>query len=444
MLHHPVGHRELRRGVVELDVAGEGRLAREDDRRGEDCESSDCGAQRPQVGRLRLIGPSSSPAIASPAAAAPPARRSCPVSVASSPARMTAPARAGARRPRQPLACGLDQPSAAEREPREDEREDDPGDEQGQRLSHWCDATVFTRRSARFADGSKTSICSSEPGRRRRRRRSVRGVDRDAAARRGHALLVGLSCEILEDIQRVRRRVRADDRVVGAPVADLGSPAAGSGRRRARRPSGSTRRSDRSAGRPSRSGAWPSRRPSAERPGWRRPGRSALRLRRRRVRRAGRIVVLRGRAARRRSPLRGRRDHRADRTLEMTPSRRRRFAHSRQRQGVVRRAQPGAGRRHGRLRHPPRSYNPPTGRLAQLGEHQLDKLGVAVRALVPPTIGKPRSGGVFAFRSGNAVGVEAGAAATDGVWAGLGRGRPRDCRARPPRDARSRSGSTPG
>ena len=35
------------------------------------------------------------------------------------------------------------------------------------------------------------------------------------------------------------------------------------------------------------------------------------------------------------------------------------------------------------------------GRLAQLGEHQLDKLGVTGSSPVPPTIRKPRSGGVF-------------------------------------------------
>src|SRR4051794_35403416 len=38
---------------------------------------------------------------------------------------------------------------------------------------------------------------------------------------------------------------------------------------------------------------------------------------------------------------------------------------------------------------------PAPGRLAQLGEHQLDKLGVTGSSPVPPTSEKPRSRGVF-------------------------------------------------
>jgi hypothetical protein len=42
------------------------------------------------------------------------------------------------------------------------------------------------------------------------------------------------------------------------------------------------------------------------------------------------------------------------------------------------------------MRHP--------GRLAQLGEHQLDKLGVTGSSPVPPTSRKPRYSGVFSFK----------------------------------------------
>jgi hypothetical protein len=38
---------------------------------------------------------------------------------------------------------------------------------------------------------------------------------------------------------------------------------------------------------------------------------------------------------------------------------------------------------------------PPQGRLAQLGEHQLDKLGVTGSSPVPPTYKSPALGGVF-------------------------------------------------
>ena len=39
----------------------------------------------------------------------------------------------------------------------------------------------------------------------------------------------------------------------------------------------------------------------------------------------------------------------------------------------------------------------PPGRLAQLGEHQLDKLGVTGSSPVPPTSRKPRAPGLFRF-----------------------------------------------
>ncbi len=44
---------------------------------------------------------------------------------------------------------------------------------------------------------------------------------------------------------------------------------------------------------------------------------------------------------------------------------------------------------------------PRPGRLAQLGEHQLDKLGVTGSSPVPPTSRKPRSRGVFVFSGVN-------------------------------------------
>ena len=79
VFHHAVGHREVRRGVVELDVAGEGRLARQDDRCREDCEDSDCGAERPQVGTAAPDRPEQqSQRSRARLRAAPPARRSCP------------------------------------------------------------------------------------------------------------------------------------------------------------------------------------------------------------------------------------------------------------------------------------------------------------------------------------------------------------------------------
>ena len=46
VLHHAIGHREVRGGVVELDVAGEGRLPGEDDRRGEHGERRHRGGNR--------------------------------------------------------------------------------------------------------------------------------------------------------------------------------------------------------------------------------------------------------------------------------------------------------------------------------------------------------------------------------------------------------------
>jgi hypothetical protein len=49
VLHHAVCHREVRRRVVQLDVTGEGRLARDDYRRGEDREDGDRRPQRPEA-----------------------------------------------------------------------------------------------------------------------------------------------------------------------------------------------------------------------------------------------------------------------------------------------------------------------------------------------------------------------------------------------------------
>src|SRR5215204_1257335 len=52
-------------------------------------------------------------------------------------------------------------------------------------------------------------------------RRSVRRIDRDAAPWGRDTLLVGLLSKVPQDFQGVWGRVRADDRVVGALVADL-------------------------------------------------------------------------------------------------------------------------------------------------------------------------------------------------------------------------------
>ena len=58
----------------------------------------------------------------------------------------------------------LDQSATAERETRQNQREDDPGDDQGQGYPTGATRPVVTRRSAFLADGSKTSIGTSEPG----------------------------------------------------------------------------------------------------------------------------------------------------------------------------------------------------------------------------------------------------------------------------------------
>ena len=166
MFHDAVGHREVRRGVVELDVAGEGRLAREDDGRGEDGEDGEGGAQRPQVGPAAPDRPEQQSRDREPGRER---RRQLGRRVGQ---RRELAGEDDERQPerkhersRQALAGGqLDQPSAAEREPRQDEREDDPGDEQGQGYPTGATRPDVTRRSARVADGSKTSICSSEPG----------------------------------------------------------------------------------------------------------------------------------------------------------------------------------------------------------------------------------------------------------------------------------------
>ena len=49
MLHHTIGHRKVGGGVVELDVAREGRLAGEQHWRGEDEEDREPDADQPRV-----------------------------------------------------------------------------------------------------------------------------------------------------------------------------------------------------------------------------------------------------------------------------------------------------------------------------------------------------------------------------------------------------------
>ena len=206
MFHHAVGHREVRRGVVELDVAGEGRLAREDDGRGEDCEDCECGAERPQVRTAAPDRPEQQSRDREPGRER---RRQLGRRVGQ---RRELAGEDDERQPerehersRQALARGqLDQPSAAEREPREDERENDPGDEQGQRLPDGRDAA--RRHEAQRPLRRRVEDLDLLVGAWKGDvdvRRCVRGVDRDAAARRGHALLVGLLREILQDLQRV-------------------------------------------------------------------------------------------------------------------------------------------------------------------------------------------------------------------------------------------------
>ena len=51
VIHHPIGERQPRRGVVERDVAGERRLPGEDDRGGVDSEDRDRDSDRPRVER---------------------------------------------------------------------------------------------------------------------------------------------------------------------------------------------------------------------------------------------------------------------------------------------------------------------------------------------------------------------------------------------------------
>ena len=142
MLHDPIGHGEERRRVVEPDVAGERRLARKDDRCGEDREDGDGGPERPEVGPASaLIVPSSRPATASATTSGACQRRG-----------RAAQGRELARKDqqreadrqhewrRQALAGDHPhEPSAAEGEPRQDEREDDPGDEERQGLAHGND-----------------------------------------------------------------------------------------------------------------------------------------------------------------------------------------------------------------------------------------------------------------------------------------------------------------
>ena len=78
MLHHPVGDREPGGGVVELDVAGEGRLAGEHDRRRVDRERDRRGRRPPTArsGRAPAVARARSRRSRPRPPAAPPARRS--------------------------------------------------------------------------------------------------------------------------------------------------------------------------------------------------------------------------------------------------------------------------------------------------------------------------------------------------------------------------------
>ena len=130
MLHHAVGHREVGRGVVELDVTGERGVPGEHDRRGEDREDSDPDARRPTPG----------PGPPGPCEQEPDDRERDDQRAGELGGRVSQRRKLAREdddgqpdgqheRPGQPLAGGdLSEPSAAEREPRQQQRVGNPGD----------------------------------------------------------------------------------------------------------------------------------------------------------------------------------------------------------------------------------------------------------------------------------------------------------------------------
>ena len=61
MLHDPIGHREVGRRVVQLDVAGEGCLSGEDDRCGEHSEDGHRRGERPEIKPMASERPQKQP-----------------------------------------------------------------------------------------------------------------------------------------------------------------------------------------------------------------------------------------------------------------------------------------------------------------------------------------------------------------------------------------------
>jgi hypothetical protein len=95
VLHHPVGHREVGRGVVELHVAHEGRPPGEHHRGREDREDAETHADAHGRGRSRHERDSSSPTIARATTSGPASYAVASVSVANCAARITTVSPAG-------------------------------------------------------------------------------------------------------------------------------------------------------------------------------------------------------------------------------------------------------------------------------------------------------------------------------------------------------------
>jgi hypothetical protein len=153
--HHPVGHREVGRGVVELDVAAEGRATRDDDRRGEDGEDPGSGRCRPPLRRAAPGRDEQEPGSSERDDERPGELRGRPGERGELPGQnYDRQADWEEERARKPLAGDrFDQPSAAKREAPEQERKREPGYEEGDygTGATWPEAI---RLRARFGDGS--------------------------------------------------------------------------------------------------------------------------------------------------------------------------------------------------------------------------------------------------------------------------------------------------
>ena len=139
VLHHAVGHREVGRSVVELDVAVEGRPAREHGWGGEGCEGADRGRERrtPAADRPRRSHDQACSGERDRKRSGEHGRRAGQRGKLAGQDHDRQPGRQQ-ERTRQPLARGdLDEAPAAEREPRQQQREGDPGDEQRDYRTGW-------------------------------------------------------------------------------------------------------------------------------------------------------------------------------------------------------------------------------------------------------------------------------------------------------------------